>query len=266
MQQDNNRFNPMNERIDPESERLQLIAVKGIPDVLPGDDISELILKAQEKMDLPAEDGDIYVISQKIVSKAEGRLVRLDDIVPSSFALQLSETIGKDPKETEVILRESRSIIKARLGILITETRHGIICANSGVDRSNVKGDQLLLLPISPDESARRIKVGIESKAKKRVAVIISDTFGRPWREGHVDFAIGVSGIECFRDYRGRKDMYGRELKVTMMAQADEIASAAELLMGKAKRVPVVIVRGYSYAPGEGSQKMIRPVERDLFR
>lgn len=257
--------------VDPSADTIQLIAIKNIPDVKEGDDIARIIYDAQKKMNIESEENDIYVIAQKIVSKAEGRFVRISDIRPGKFATQLAESIKKDPREVQLILDESNSIVRARLGILITETRHGIVCANSGVDMSNVNsydasGQYALLLPSDPDESARRIRSKLIDLLGKNVAVIISDTFGRAWREGHVDFAIGVSGIECFRDYRGKKDMYGRELKVTQIAQVDEIAAAAELLMGKARGIPAVIVRGYTYKCGEGSKQLIRPIERDLFR
>jgi coenzyme F420-0:L-glutamate ligase/coenzyme F420-1:gamma-L-glutamate ligase len=261
----------INQDVDPRTDSMQIIAIKGIPDVKKGDDIAELIVKAQERMDLKTQDSDIYVIAQKIVSKAEGRVVKLSDVKPSRFAKQLAENIGKEAREVQIILDESRSIVKARLGILITETKHGIVCANSGVDMSNVNKSEAphetaLLLPSNPDASAKKIRQKIRKLTGKDVAVIISDTFGRAWREGHVDFAIGVSGIECIRDYRGRKDMYGRELRVTQIAQADELAAAAELVMGKARGIPVALIRGYTYREGEGSKELLRPIERDLFR
>jgi coenzyme F420-0:L-glutamate ligase/coenzyme F420-1:gamma-L-glutamate ligase len=166
-----------------------------------------------------------------------------------------------------VALRESRSIVRARLGILITENKQGIICANSGVDRSNVREEgSFLLLPEYPDRSAAKIRKTLEALTRKRAAVVISDTYGRPWREGQVDFAIGVSGISCFRDYRGKPDMYGRALKVTNIAQVDELASAAELIMGKSRGTPVVLFKGYVFEAGEGSRPLLRKIARDLFR
>jgi len=261
----------INSDVDPTTDAMQIIAIKGIRDVKKGDDIAELIVNAQEKMKLQTQDGDIYIIAQKIVSKSEGRVVKLSDVNPSIFAKQLAENIGKEAREVQIILDESRSIVKARLGILITETKHGIVCANSGIDMSNVNRrkapyETALLLPLDPDASARKIREKIRKLTGKNVAVIISDTFGRAWREGHVDFAIGVSGIECLRDYRGKKDMYGRELRVTQIAQVDELAAAAELVMGKARGIPVALIRGYTYREGEGSKELLRPVERDLFR
>jgi coenzyme F420-0:L-glutamate ligase/coenzyme F420-1:gamma-L-glutamate ligase len=253
--------------VDPNSRSISIHGITGLGEIREGDDLASLIFEAQEKMGLSFDDGDIYVVSQKVVSKAEGRLRKLSEVVPSAFALRLSATVKKDPRELEVILQESRSIVKARLGIIITETRHGIVCANSGVDRSNVKGtDWSLLLPVDPDASARRLRRRLERLAGRRFAVVISDTFGRPWREGQVDFAIGVSGIACFRDYRGTGDMYGRELRVTSIAQVDEISSAAELIMGKARRIPAVVLKGYDYSPGERSRRLLRRINRDLFR
>ncbi|MGA1974805.1 MAG: coenzyme F420-0:L-glutamate ligase [Conexivisphaerales archaeon] len=246
---------------------LRFIALAGIGDVRPGDDLGSVIYSAQKKARIPFSEGDVYIIAQKVVSKAEGRLVSLESVKPSAFAESLGSFLKKDPREVEVVLRESRSIVRARLGILITESKQGIICANSGVDRSNV-GDEgrLLLLPEDPDRSAVRIRRGIESRSGKKAAVVISDTHGRPWREGQVDFAIGASGISCFRDYRGKSDMYGWTLKVTNIAQVDELAAAAELVMGKSRGLPVVIVKGYLFQPGEGAKPLQRRIKRDLFR
>jgi coenzyme F420-0:L-glutamate ligase/coenzyme F420-1:gamma-L-glutamate ligase len=220
-----------------------------------------------KKQGLNLEDGDVLVIAHKIVSKAEGRLVKLDEIRPSGFAKGISGLLGKSPEEVEAILQECKSIIRMRKGILICETKHGFICANAGVDRSNVQQGYMLYLPKNPDASAKRIRRKLENLTGKKLAVIISDTFGRPWREGQVDFAIGLSGIKCFRDYRGKLDSYGRKLKVTNIAHVDELAAAAELVMGKLRRVPVVIIRGYRYERGEErAKKLIRKVAKDLFR
>jgi coenzyme F420-0:L-glutamate ligase/coenzyme F420-1:gamma-L-glutamate ligase len=250
-----------------ESNFIQLIGVQGIGEVREGADLPKLIWEAQSRAGIPSEDGDIYVIAQKVVSKQEGRMVDLNRVIPSQFSMQLGKEIRKDPREVEVILWESRRIVKARLGVLITETKTGIVCANSGVDRSNVPGeDKVLLLPERPDKSARSIRAGLEKLSGRRVAVVISDTFGRPWREGQVDFAIGVSGIKCIRDYRGTPDMNGRNLRVTAIAQVDELAAAAELVMGKRKGVPVVIIKGYRFELGEGSRSLLRHISRDLFR
>ncbi|MDG6933560.1 MAG: coenzyme F420-0:L-glutamate ligase [Nitrososphaerota archaeon] len=253
--------------VDSDILSIQLVGIRGIGEVKRGEDLAGLIWQAQSKSRIRAEDGDIYVIAQKVVSKAEGRMVNLEKVVPSRFSMQLGREIGKDPREVEVILGESRRVVKARLGILITETRSGIVCANAGVDRSNVPGENnVLLLPLRPDMSAWRLRRRLQSLTGKKIAVVISDTFGRPWREGQVDFAIGASGIKCIRDYRGTPDMNGRNLRVTAIAQADELAAAAELVMGKTKGVPVVIVRGYRYEEGSGSKELLRHVSRDLFR
>lgn len=252
---------------DPGSAELKLLGLRGIGEVSPGCDIGRLIYDSQRKSRIPFADGDIYVVAQKVVSKAEGRYVRLNDVKPSPFAESLGGFLKKNPKEVEVVLRESLSIVRARLGILITENKQGIICANAGVDRSNVnKEGSLLLLPESPDRSAARIRKSMESLSGKKVAVVVSDTYGRPWREGQVDFAIGVAGISCFRDYRGRPDMCGRTLKVTNIAQVDELAAAAELVMGKNRSIPVVVVKGYLFERGEGSKPLQRKIARDLFR
>jgi coenzyme F420-0:L-glutamate ligase/coenzyme F420-1:gamma-L-glutamate ligase len=254
-------------REDSGSSELKLLGLRGMGEVSPGDDVGRLIYESQKKSRVPFADGDVYVVAQKVVSKAEGRCVKLAGVKPSPFAESLGEFLKKDPKEVEVVLRESRSIVRARLGILITENKQGIICANSGVDRSNVSGEgNLLLLPENPDRSAARIRRSIESLSRKKVAVVISDTYGRPWREGQVDFAIGVAGIACFRDYRGKLDMYGRELKVTNIAQVDELAAAAELVMGKSRGIPAVVVKGFMFKEGDGSKPLLRKITRDLFR
>lgn len=211
-------------------------------------------------------DKDIIVIAHKIVSKVEGRMVLLDDIKPSKLALELAEKHDKDPKVMQVILDESKSIVKAKNGIIITETKHGFICANAGVDRSNVR-DAVVLLPIDPDRSAYKIRRRIKELTNKEVAVIITDTFGRPFREGQINVAIGVSGLNPLKDYRGKKDIYDHELKVTNIAIADELASAAELVMNKSDKVPIAIIRGYSYEITASSVKpLIRNKANDLFR
>jgi coenzyme F420-0:L-glutamate ligase/coenzyme F420-1:gamma-L-glutamate ligase len=209
---------------------------------------------------------DIIIIAHKIVSKVEGRVALLNNIKPSKLALELADKHDKDPKIIQLILDEAKSIVRARDGIIITETRHGFICANSGVDRSNVK-DGILLLPIDPDRSAYQIRKRIKELINKEVAVIISDTFGRPFREGQTNVAIGISGINPLKDYKGKKDIYGYELKVTNIAIVDELASAAELVMNKSDKVPIVIIRGYDYEISDGSIKpLIRDKVNDLFR
>jgi coenzyme F420-0:L-glutamate ligase/coenzyme F420-1:gamma-L-glutamate ligase len=248
---------------------LTILPVKGIPDIKKGDDLGRLILGRVEDQGDEFQQGDIAVISQKIVSKAEGRVLPLSKIMPSDFAKTIANETGKDPRQVEVVLRESKKIIRMRAGHLITETSQGFICANAGVDQSNVgtKRDSVTLLPRDSDVSADRIRKTIHQSTGKDVPVIITDTFGRAWRIGQVNFAIGVSGMKPIHDYRGTRDMYRRTLQVTEIAVADELASAAELVMNKADRVPVAIVRGYKAPRGRGRIKdLIRPEEFDLFR
>jgi coenzyme F420-0:L-glutamate ligase/coenzyme F420-1:gamma-L-glutamate ligase len=248
---------------------LTIFPVKGIPDIKKGDDLGRMIVGKVEDQGDQFQQGDIAVISQKIVSKAEGRVLPLSKIVPSDFAKRIANETGKDPRQVEVILRESRKIIRMRGGHLITETSHGFICANAGVDQSNVGTirDSVALLPRDSDASADRIRKTIHHTTGRDVPVIITDTFGRAWRIGQVNFVIGISGMKPIHDYRGTKDMYRRTLQVTEIAVADELAGAAELVMNKADRVPVAIVRGYNAARGRGRVKdLLRPEEFDLFR
>ncbi|HEX9612920.1 MAG TPA: coenzyme F420-0:L-glutamate ligase [Candidatus Bathyarchaeia archaeon] len=248
---------------------LTILPVKGIPDIKKGDDLGKLILGKVEDQGDEFQQGDIAVLSQKIVSKAEGRVLRLSKIIPSDFAKTIANETGKDPRQVEVVLRESKKIIRMRAGHLITETSQGFICANAGVDQSNVgtKRDSVTLLPRDSDASADRIRKTIHHTTGKDVPVIITDTFGRAWRIGQVNFAIGISGMRPIHDYRGTKDMYRRTLQVTEIAVADELAGAAELVMNKAVRVPVAIVRGYKAPRGRGRVRdLIRPEESDLFR
>ena len=251
--------------------RVQVIGVTGMPEAQYGDELGAVIARAAEKQGTAIESRDIVVVTQKIVSKAEGRIVDLREVEPSTFAIQVARESGRDARLVELVFRESRTIIRMDVsrGIFITETRHGFVCANAGIDDSNVPGESMVsLLPKDPDESAHRIQAQIHHTLPGvRVAVIVSDTFGRPWREGHVNFAIGVAGMDPIRDYRGSPDAYGRTLKVTQIAAADELASAAELVTGKASQVPAAIVRGYEYPEGaDGVQGLLRPRSRDLFR
>jgi coenzyme F420-0:L-glutamate ligase/coenzyme F420-1:gamma-L-glutamate ligase len=248
--------------------QVQIIGIAGMPEVRPGDDLAALILEAARGQGVRIEDGDVLVVTQKIVSKAEGRLVHLRQVEPSARAQEMASRTGKDARLLEVILRESRRIVRQERGVIICETKHGFVCANAGVDTSNVGGGVVSLLPDNPDESAERIRAAIrEKKAGVSVAVIISDTFGRPWREGHTNVAIGVAGMSPIKDYVGHTDPHGYVLRVSTMAVADELAGAAELVMEKLSRVPVAIVRGFAYQRAEGSARgLIRPRERDLFR
>jgi len=246
---------------------LRVIGLGGLPDVRPGDDIAALTLEAAERQDTPLATGDVLVVTQKIVSKAEGRVIALTDVEPGAEAARLAQETEKDPRVVELILRESRRIVRQAGPVLITETRHGFVCANAGVDASNVGRGLVTLLPEDPDRSAGEIRAGLRERAGLEVAVVISDTFGRPWREGHTNVAVGIAGMEAFVDYVGQVDPHGYDLRVSTLAVADELAGAAELVMGKLSGVPVAIVRGYAYPKGSGTARdMIRPPERDLFR
>ena len=255
------------------AQQISLIPLQGIPEIRPNDDLAAIIYNAATESGLTIEQGDILVCAQKIISKAEDRIVDLDKVEPSPYAHTLSKEVSKDPRLIEVILSETTKIIKMdqrkpEKGRLIVETRGGVISANAGVDASNVSGgDMVTLLPIDSDRSADILVAGFKEKLGIDAAVIITDTVGRPWRDGLVDIAIGCSGIKALKDYRGETDSKGFELNATVMAVADEIASAAGLLMEKADSVPVVIVRGYDYdTVGIGAKELIRNPEDDLFR
>jgi coenzyme F420-0:L-glutamate ligase / coenzyme F420-1:gamma-L-glutamate ligase len=247
--------------------RYEVLAVTGIPEVRTGDDLCNLIVESANRQGTPLRGGDVLVVGQKIVSKAEGRLLQLPDVQPSPAAASMAAQLGRDPRLVEVILRESRRIVRMDRGVLITETHHGWVCANAGVDQSNVDRDCVALLPEDPDGSARRLREQIRERAGIEVGLIIADTFGRPWREGLTNVAIGVSGLAPLRSYLGLRDEAGRELQATILAVADELAGAAELVMGKLDRVPVAIVRGLSLVSSdEGSKPLLRDPARDLFR
>ncbi len=247
---------------------IQVLGLRKIPIVKHGDSIADHIVKAAKEEGVQIADRDIIVVAQKIVSKAEGGIVDLRSITPSAMAEHLAKTTGKDPRHIETILRETASIVRMKAAHLIVETRHGFVCANAGVDRSNVEDqDSVALLPADPDRSAREIRHRVRELTGADVAVIISDTFGRAWRIGQVNVAIGVDGLRPIIDYRGSKDIFGYVLNVTQVAVADELASAAELAMRKSDRIPVAIIKGFDYVKGKGSARdLIRPVEEDLFR
>ncbi len=248
------------------TDKILIIPLRGLPEVRPGDDLAALIVGAAGE-EPGIRDGDVVVVTQKVVSKAEGRLVSLDAVDPSTEALRLAAETEKDPRLVELILRESVRIVRQRGPVLITETRHGFVCANAGIDASNVGSGVVSLLPEDPDRSAQEIRRGIRKVAGADVAVIISDTFGRPWREGQTNVAVGLAGMLPFADYVGQADPYGYELRVSTLAVADELAAAAELVMGKLEGVPVAIIRGYPYPRGEGSaRQIVRDPEKDLFR
>ena len=249
---------------------ITIIPVHGLPEIAEGDDLGMLAARACEAQATPLADGDVLVVTQKVVSKAEGRVLDLGGVEPSARAREFADAWEKDARAVEVVLREAVRVVRMESGVIITETRHGFVCANSGVDASNVgrgDGDCVVLLPLDPDASARRIRDAAREAAGADVAVIVSDTFGRPWREGAVNVAIGAAGIEPLLDYRGLADDDGRELRSTVIAVADEIASAAELAMGKLDRAPAAIARGYPYRKGEsGVRPIVREPGKDLFR
>lgn len=247
-------------------EPVRLIPLHGLPEIEPGCDLAALIRHAATAQGI-ALAGRIVVVCQKIVSKAEGRLVELASVEPSPLAREIGAEHGRDPRQVEVVLRESRRIVRRGRGVLITETRHGFVCANSGVDLSNAPAaDVAVLLPIDPDASARRLSQAL-STAGAPTAVVVSDTFGRPWREGLVDVALGSAGLAPIRDERGTLDRAGRELQVTQPATADQLAAAAGLLMWKSAGVPVVVIEGFPIE-GDGSvaKALLRDPAADLFR
>lgn len=251
---------------------IRIMPISGIDEIPPGSDLGLLIFRAMQAQQMKLQRGDILVVTQKIVSKAEGRVVNLDEVQPSAFARAFAQEFNKDAAHVEVVLRESKRIVRMDHGVLISETRHGFICANAGVDESNVNGARYLtLLPLDPDGSASQIRARLQELAGEGadfdIALIISDTWGRPWREGQVNVAIGVAGMAPLVDYRGQSDPYGYQMHASMIATADELASAAELVMGKIDRVPVALLRGYAYQPGDGSGKaLLRNAATDMFR
>jgi coenzyme F420-0:L-glutamate ligase / coenzyme F420-1:gamma-L-glutamate ligase len=246
---------------------IQIIPIDGLPEILPGDDLVRFIADAVHAADIGIADGDIFVVAQKIVSKAEGRIVRLDSLTPSPRAAAWAAEWGKDARVIELVLAGSARIVKMERGVIVAETRHGFVCANAGVDVSNAADGTAILLPEDPDASARALATGLRNRFGATLGVIVSDTFGRPWREGLVNVALGVTGLAPLIDYRGTRDASGKPMTATIIAAADEIASAAELVMGKSDGVPVAIVRGFAAQSREGSGRdLIRPAEKDLFR
>jgi len=241
---------------------MEVLAVEGMPEVQPGDDLGALIVEHARP-----RAGDILVVAQKVVSKAEGRLRRLSEIVPTAEAEALALEIEHDPRLVQAILDESVRIVRKQR-ILIVETRHGFVCANAGIDHSNVPGEDMVsLLPEDSDRSAAGLRERVRELAGVEVAVIVSDTFGRAWRIGIENVALGVAGMPVFADYRGQLDDHGKELQVTVVAVADELSAAAELVMGKTARVPVVVIRGYTpEGPSGTGRDLVRPADLDLFR
>jgi coenzyme F420-0:L-glutamate ligase / coenzyme F420-1:gamma-L-glutamate ligase len=250
------------------TSRIELVALDGIGEVGPGDDLGVLIVDAAVASGIDLADADVLVVTQKVVSKAEGRLVELASVEPSPLAQDWAARWDKDARQVELVLRESASIVRMGPGgLIISRTRHGLVCANAGVDVSNVGGGEVAaLLPVDPDASASRIRDVIRARTGAAPAVIVSDSFGRPWRNGIVNVAIGSAGIEALLDLRGEPDAAGREMRATVIAVADELASAADLAGGKVAQRPVVVVRGYDWRPAEtGASVLIMEPERDLF-
>jgi coenzyme F420-0:L-glutamate ligase/coenzyme F420-1:gamma-L-glutamate ligase len=250
---------------------VQLIGLNEAPEVTPGMDLAQIILDAARASDLNLHDDDILIVTHKVVSKAEGRLVDLRDVQPSDLARRFAEQWSKDARQVEVVLRESARIVRMDRGIIISQTRHGFVCANAGVDASNVAGEEIVcLLPVDPDASAAALRAAIQREIGAHPAVIITDSFGRPWRQGIVNVAIGVAGIQPLVDYRGQPDDHGRVMNVSVIAIADELASAAELVTGKLGRCPFAVVRGYA-SPGKDSDEgrgsdLLMDASMDLFR
>ena len=251
-------------------DAVKIVAVENLPLITKGDNLAELIYNAVEKQNTPIQEKDVIVITHVAVSKAEGNVVNLDDISPSERAKEIAQQTSKDPALVEAVLRETKEIVRIGPNSIITETKKGIVCANAGVDRSNIEGEKnVVLLPKDPDASAQKIRREIKRLTGCDVAVIVSDTHGRPFRMGEINVAIGVAGIKPIRDRRGEKDLFGYELKIKQTSIADELASAAELVIGQADEgIPVAIIRGYNYQVMENASvaELTRPKEKDLFR
>ena len=244
---------------------IELIPIEGFPEVRLGDDLAGMVAGAVQGS---LRSGDVLVVTHKIMSKAEGRLVDLGGVEPSALAKEYAARWGKDPRQIEVVFRESRRVVRMDRGVVISETRHGFVCANAGVDASNVPDEETVcLLPVDPDRSAARLREALRSRLGVEIAVVVSDSFGRAWRFGITDVAIGVSGMDPLADYRGQNDPHGYPMEASVLAVADELASAAELVMGKTDGVPMAIVRGYAYGKNAGTgQDLLMPPERDMFR
>jgi coenzyme F420-0:L-glutamate ligase/coenzyme F420-1:gamma-L-glutamate ligase len=246
---------------------IEILPLTGLPELKPGDDLADAIIRNMRAQDMPAREDDIFVVAQKIVSKAEGRIGRLDSVAPSERARAWARAWNKDARVVELVLREAKRIVRMERGLIIAETYHGFVCANAGVDVSNAEDGTAILLPVDPDGSARALQSRFREVFACHVGVIISDTFGRAWREGLVNVALGVAGLSPLLDYRGGLDANGRPLLATVIAQADELAAAGELVMGKSERIPVAIIRGVKISARSGTgADLIRRAEKDLFR
>lgn len=248
---------------------IQVIPVQGLPLIKAGDDMARMLIEATERQGTPLQDGDVIVVTHVMVSKAEGTIVNLDKVSPSEMAKKIASETGKDPALVEVVLREAKSIARMGNGNIITQTKHGWYCANSGVDRSNIPGERNVApLPVDSDKSAADIRNKIRQATGRDVAVIVSDTHGRPLRDGEINIAVGVAGLMPIRDHRGEQDLYGYTLRVKRTAIADELASAAELVIGQANEgVPAAVIRGYDYVKSEEAKatELIRPKDKELF-
>ena len=243
---------------------IQIIPVKIKEDIQPSDDIVALILSSSKSS---IDDGDVIVISQKIISKKEGRVVNLNSIIPSELSVGISSAYEKDPRLVEAILSESKRIVRMEHGVIIVETNHNFICANAGIDESNVEKGFATLLPVDPDKSAKKIRDAVLQITGKNTAVIISDTFGRPFRLGQTDHAIGIAGIESIKNYEGKPDTFGKIMRVSAIAIVDELCAAAELVMGKTEKSPVAIIKNYSFeSKNDSISSIIRDEDKDLFR
>jgi coenzyme F420-0:L-glutamate ligase / coenzyme F420-1:gamma-L-glutamate ligase len=241
---------------------LRVIPVEGLPEIAEGDDLAALVAGA-----VPLEDGDVVVVAQKVVSKAEGRVVELDAIEPSAAAADIAAADGRDARQVEAVLGEAARIVRRRGGLVIAETRHGFVCASAGVDASNAPAPgQLVLLPADPDASAARLRERLRELTGREVGVLVTDSFGRAWRQGMTDVAIGAAGLPVLLDLAGERDPVGYELHATVIAVADEIAGAAELVMGKTRRIPAAVVRGLALEGDGAARDIVMPRERDLFR
>jgi coenzyme F420-0:L-glutamate ligase/coenzyme F420-1:gamma-L-glutamate ligase len=247
---------------------VQIIGLRGAPEIAPGADLAALIVAAAEHTGLALCDGDVVVVTHKAVSKAEGRLVDLRTVEPSALALEFGARWGRDPRHVEIVLRESARVVRMDRVLIVAQTRQGLVCANAGVDQSNVPGEDVVcLLPVDPDGSAAALRAALHERLGVDAPVIVSDSFGRPWRLGIVNVAIGVAGLAPLVDYRGQPDNEGRVMSATVMAVADELASAAELVTGKLDRCPFAVVRGYRYLRGEGrASDIIMDAATDMFR
>jgi coenzyme F420-0:L-glutamate ligase/coenzyme F420-1:gamma-L-glutamate ligase len=253
------------------SHGISATALEGLPEIRPGDDLADLITSALARQGETATNTDVVVIAHKVVSKSEGRIRHLKEVQPSRAALELGQKLGKDPRHVQVVLDESKQVLRAERGVLITVTHHGFVCANAGVDASNVPGeDALVLLPRDPDGSAKALRARLREKLGVAPAILITDSFGRAWRHGQTDIAVGCAGLRPLDDWRGRTDATGRELKATSIAAADELAAAADLARTKDGALPVIVVRGadrhVTADDGPGAAALIRPEAEDLFR